>query len=68
MIKLIEAFAQAIKDGNMTKTEIAWSLMVTDEQLEEILTGKREMNNPQELEVYRFIFKTNNKKKLQANG
>lgn len=67
MKKLIEAFNQAINDSNLSKQEIAWSLMVEVDELEKILIEERQLNNPQELEVYRFIFKTNYKKR-QAEG
>lgn len=60
---LNEAFAQALSQSNITKLEMSWSMRVTQERLDEILNGA-EYNQQEELIMYRFIFKINNKKKL----
>lgn len=64
---LNEAFAQALKNDNISKLEMSWNLKVTQERLDELLNGA-EYNQQEELIMYRFVFKTRNKRPVLNPG
>lgn len=64
---LNEAFAQAIKEGTISHLEMSWNMKITQERLDELLSG-HPYSEAEELNMFRFIFKMKGKKNSYKVG